>query len=163
MPTTFKLHEITYEETEQLSTKITRFVVDKIKFLPFLHLNTLSNRDVISLADYQKMNDLLFRFEINLYLKVSDLLFKAFRSCKAGIEFSLSAEENMNLILHLLSENHLIEFPIGGETWKIRVEFRPHERAFVFSEFSHGRLDYERVLSVKEAFSPLSSSGRLLP
>lgn len=148
LPATSKLHEITREETERISYKATQFVVGRMKFFPFLHLKTLADRDIIPLPVYKRIDTLLFRFEVNFYLKISDLLYKAFRSGAFGVDYPLALEENMNEILRLMTDYDLIYFPINSETWKMRVEYKPDQNGIILSEFSHGRLDHEARISL---------------
>lgn len=154
-PVVPKLPNITYEQTERLSYRVTQFVVGRMKHFPFLHLGTLASNKVIPLNVFQRINNLFFQFEVNFYLKMSELLFQAFHSNKAGINFSILSEANMKKMLSLMSEYNLIVFPLNPETWKIQVEFKINENAFNFSEFSHGRLDNEITVPYNEAISPL--------
>ncbi len=155
LPVAPNLNNITYEQSERLSYRVTQFVVGRMKHFPFLHLGTLASNNVIPLNVFQRINNLFFQFEVNFYIKMSELLFQAFHSNKAGINFSILSEANMKEMLSLMSEYNLIVFPLNPETWKIQVEFKTKENAFNLSEFSHGKLDNEKILSYNEAISPL--------
>lgn len=155
-PVAPNLNNITFEQSERLSYRVTQFVVGRMKHFPFLHLGTLASNNVIPLKVFQKINNLFFQFEVNFYLKMSELLYQAFRANKAGINFSILSEENMKEILTLMSEYNLIVIPLANpDTWTIQVEFKTKENAFNLSEFSHGRLDNEKTLPYNEAISPL--------